>query len=184
MIKKMMMPAPFLVAGAFSLLFGLVSFVGLPCPDCSGTGSLGGSGGLSARLSAGDMKESFIPLTCCDHPQVQYTYNISLSVTNAGARETTGTVMVGFYDIEPALSASKEVNPAPEDIIPIKVTVPAGKTIEVDQELSFIAVSDIMNQPHRITVQMTGDEGTPSACPQCNGTGRLGFYQWLEARVK
>jgi hypothetical protein len=183
MIKKMMMPNSFLAVGVFSLLLGLVSFVGLPCPTCGATGSLGGSGGLNAQLLAGDMKESFIPLTCCDHPQVQYTYNISLSVTNAGTRETTGTVMIGFFDIEPALSASKEVNPAPEDIIPVQVTVPAGKTIDVAQELSFIAVSDIMNQPHRITVQMTGETAASSACPQCNGTGKLGFYHWLEEKV-
>jgi hypothetical protein len=182
MTKKATMPAQFLIVGVVALFPGVVSLVALPCPTCDGLGSLSSPAGLKAGLISSTQIESYVPLTCCDHPEVQYTYSISLSVENMGAKFVAGKVMVVFYDIEPALSSSNKVNPVAEDIFSIPVEVPAGKTIAVDEELSFISFSDILNQPHNLVVR-SGDAAAESLCPQCNGTGNLGFYHWLEARV-
>lgn len=181
--QKIMMPAPFFMVTVFALVFGLLSFVELPCPTCGGTGVLTSVAGLKAQVVASDMINSNIPLTCCDHPQVQYIYEVILSIQNTASNSASGIVTVSFYDIEPALSSSDEVNPAAVGVFPIQVEVPGGKTITVDQQLSFIDTADIINQPHKVTVQ-SGDTETKNVCPLCNGKGKLQFYAWLEAHVK
>jgi hypothetical protein len=178
-----MVPAPFLLTAVLSLAFGLISFIEFPCPTCGGTGTITTSAVLKAEVTTSRLVESYIPLTCCDHPQVQYTYDVTLSVNNPSTEPVSSTVMVSFYDIEPALSNTDTVNPASEGDYPVQVDVQPGKTITVEQELSFIAVSDIMNQPHTVTVQSDGSE-TKNACPLCGGKGKLAFYAWVEAKVK
>ncbi|GEM_PF-6064667 len=181
--SKNTMPTPFILVSAFALILGLISFPKFPCPTCDGTGILASSQGLKATVAACNLIESYIPLTCCDHPQVQYAYDVSLLIENDGAKTINGTVTVSFYDIEPALTSSKDVNTAAEGVFPVQVDVPGGTTVTVDQQLTFISVSDILNQPHRVTVQ-SGNVETKNACPLCNGTGKLPFYSWLEAHIR
>jgi hypothetical protein len=181
--NKNTVPTPFVLVSVFALMLGLISFYKFPCPTCDGTGILASSQGLKATVAASNLIESYIPLTCCDHPQVQYAYDVTLLIENDGTNTINGTVTVSFYDIEPALSSSKDVNTAAEGVFPIQVEVPGGKTVTVNQQLSFISISDILGQPHTVTVQ-SGNVETKNICPLCNGTGKLPFYSWLEAHVK
>ena len=48
-LEKSMMPGPFLIVTVFALVFGLLSFIKLPCPTCGGTGVLTSSEGLKAK---------------------------------------------------------------------------------------------------------------------------------------
>ena len=181
--RKIMMPGPFLIVTVFALVFGLISFIELPCPTCGGTGVLTSSEGLKAQVVSSNILSSYIPLTCCDHPEVQYDYDVTLSIQNTTSNSASGTVTVSFYDIEPPLSSSDEVTTTSVGDFPVQVEVPGGQTITVDQQFSFIDTSDIINQPHKVTVQ-SGDTETKSTCPTCNGKGKLQFYVWLETHVK
>lgn len=181
--RKIMMPAPFLIVTIFALVFGLLSFIQLPCPTCGGTGVLTSSEGLKAQVVSSNMVDSYIPLTCCDNPQVQYEYDVTLSIQNPGVNSVNGTVTVSFYDIEPALTTSDVVTTTSVGDFPVQVQVPGGQTITVEQQFSFIDVSNIMNQPHKTTVESENTE-TKTVCPTCSGKGKLQLYVWLETHIK
>ena len=178
---KNMIPAPFLVVTIFALVVGSLSFIQIPCPTCGGTGILNTTTSLKADVASCTLVESVIPITCCDHPQVQYTYDVSFSVENTSAEPISGHITVSFFDVKPPLSYSDEIPADSVGDFPIQVDVPAGKTITV--ELSFIDVSDILGQPHTVKVQ-SGDTTTESVCPVCEGKGKLQFYSWLLAETK
>lgn len=181
--KKVAMPAPFLAVTSFALVFGLMSFIQLPCPTCGGTGVITSSSGLKAELISATIIDSYIPLTCCDHPQVQYDYDVQLSVENLSSSPISGTVSISIFDLEPPLSGDDTIPAAAVSVTPVQVEVPVGKTVIVDQQINFIDIANILNQPHKVTVQ-SGDTATQDKCPLCKGKGKLQFYVWLETRVK
>jgi len=181
-LKAAIPPVPFLVVTVLAVGLAVTGTFQITCPVCHGAGMLKTAQGLQAQITDMVQTDRHVPAGCCDNPYAEYTYKITVKVTNPGSSTISGNLTVNFYDPGDGL-------PQDDDKVvhslTLAVTVPAGATKTYTRSCSLREFGAMLEEPHRAAVDSNTLRAEIDApCTNCDGRGKLAFFDWLEGRAK
>lgn len=181
-LKAASPPVPFLVVTVLAVGLAVTSTFQVTCPVCHGIGMLKTAQGLQAQITDMVQTDRHVPAGCCDNPYAEYTYIITVTVTNPGSTTISGNLTLNFYDPgdSPPQAGEEVINSST-----LEVEVPAGATKTYTQACPLKEWGAMLEEPHRVAVDSNTLQAEIDApCTNCDGRGTLAFFDWLEGRVK
>ncbi|RJO62899.1 MAG: hypothetical protein C4542_01615 [Dehalococcoidia bacterium] len=181
-LKAASPPVPFLVVTVLAVSLAVTSTFQVTCPGCHGAGMLKTAQGLQAQITDMMQTDRHVPAGCCDDPYAEYTYIVTVTVTNPGSSTISGNLTLNFYD--PGDSPPQDGDNVVHSLT-LGVAVPAGATKTYTRSCSLREFGAMLEEPHRAAVDsktLKAEIDTP--CTNCDGRGTLAFFDWLEGQAK
>jgi hypothetical protein len=181
-LKEAAPPMPFLVVTIFAVGLAVASTFQVDCPVCHGAGTLKTAQGLEAKITELVQTDRHVPAGCCDNPIAEYTYVATVVVTNPGTSAISGNITINFFNPGdfPPNEDEEEVS-----FSNLEVEIAAGATKTYDQTCFLRQYGPMIDKPHRAAISsniLKTEASVP--CAECDGRGKMLFFNWLEGRAK
>lgn len=175
---KFRVPRSFLSVAIVALLASMGVIIEVPCPACSGTGTIVGAVGVEVGRVEYELIDSKYFDAWCVEEWAILTYDVSISVENKETTRSLGYIVVAFYD------------PPGEDTTQVRryrslvyIDIPPGAVDTIQKVLVYAggAPSDVfrIGVPQRLEVETAKD----IECPICDGTGKVPITEWLRIKA-
>jgi hypothetical protein len=181
-LKEAAPPMPFLVVTIFAVGLAVASTFQVTCPVCHGAGTLKIAQGLEARITELVQTDRHVPAGCCDNPIAEYAYVATVVVSNPGTATISGNITINFFypgDFPPS-EDEEEVG-----FSNLEVEIAAGATQTFKQTCFLRQYGPMLDKLHRAAISSnTLMTETSAQCAECDGRGKMLFFNWLEGRAK
>jgi hypothetical protein len=177
-LKEAAPPMPFLVGTIFAIGLAVASTFQVTCPVCHGAGTLKTAQGLEAKITELVQTDRHVPAGCCDNPIAEYTYVVTVEITNPGTAAISGNMAINFFNPGdlPPWKGEEEVG-----FSNLEVEIAAGVTKTYEQTCFLRQYGPMLDKPHRAAISsniLKTEASVP--CAECESRGTILFFSWLE----
>lgn len=171
-------PVYFVLTVTIAFAVGMLTMIKMPCPTCGGKGVLPAPAGLTAQVIDSQLTHYQCFEPSCEGVWGIFNYDVHFQLINDAASTVYGYLIVDFY------TPGESPLSLPALKMPVYVEVPAKTTEVIERTLVYSGLLgdagydpySMYPQPQHLEVEIGGN----MPCPECGGTDKLSFTEWLK----